>query len=406
MTPAWTIALRFLREGRFQTVLIIVGAAVGVAVMVFLSALIDAVQRDLIDKTLGTQAHIVISQPDESARPLYRAKDGERLLRAIQQPPQRLRPILNAKTVLAQTLSTPGVRAASPVALGAGFAVRGEATKAVAITGIEPSSYRGVIDLSARLKQGLYRVGGGDALIGVELGQQLGLAVGDKLRLTTAGERSAVLNISGVFDLENKDANERWVVVALAVAQNLLDIPGGVTEIDALVDDVFMARDVATRVGRRTGLAAQSWMERNAQLLVALSSQDSSSKTIQFFVVLAVALGIASVLFVSVVQKSRDIGILKAFGTTTGTVLRVFLIQGFVVGALGSVLGCALGAGLSLIFRHAVVGADGLPTLPIVVEPGLLLGASAVAIFSSVLAGLLPARRAARLDPAVVIRYG
>jgi lipoprotein-releasing system permease protein len=298
------------------------------------------------------------------------------------------------------------VQAASPVAIGAGFAVRGEARKAVAITGIEPQTYLGIIDLSVRLVRGSYRVGGSDALIGVELARQLGLSVGDKLRLLTTEKRTVVLNVTGVFDLENKDANERWVVLALAVAQNLLDIPGGVTEVDAVVANVFDAREVAAKVSRRTGLSAESWMDRNAQLLVALSSQDSSSKTIQFFVVLAVALGIASVLFVSVVQKSREIGILKAFGTSTRTVLRVFLLQGLIVGVVGSLLGCALGAGLSLLFRGAVVGPDGRPTLPIEVPAELLLGASVVAIASSVLAGYLPARRAARLDPAVVIRYG
>jgi lipoprotein-releasing system permease protein len=406
MTPAWTIALRFLKEGRLQTALIVVGAAVGVAVMVFLSSLITAVQGNLIDKTLGTQAHIVVKQPDEAARPLYEPGKTELLLRSIQQPPQRLRPILNAKTVLEQTISTPEVRAASPVAIGAGFAIRGEALRAVAITGVEPDTYRSIIDLRERLTKGTYRAGGSDALIGTDLAGQLGLSVGDKLRLSTSAERSTILNIAGIFDLENKDANERWVVVGLAVAQSLLDIPGGVTEVVAVVDDVFSAQEVAARVARRTGLSAESWMDRNAQLLVALSSQDSSSKTIQFFVVLAVALGIASVLFVSVVQKSREIGILKAFGTSTRTVLQVFLIQGLVVGFVGSALGSALGTGLALVFRRAVVGPDGRPTLPIEVTPELLLGASAVAVASSVLAGYLPARRAARLDPAVVIRYG
>jgi lipoprotein-releasing system permease protein len=153
-------------------------------------------------------------------------------------------------------------------------------------------------------------------------------------------------------------------------------------------------------------LVAESWMTLNAQLLTALKSQSSSRYMIQFFVIVAVALGIASVLVVSVVQKSREIGILKAMGTTTGKVMRVFLIQGAVVGVVGSVLGSALGAGLALFFTTIARNPDGTPLFPITLDPQLFLTAAAVALFTGLIAAVVPARRASGLDPAVVIRNG
>jgi lipoprotein-releasing system permease protein len=147
-------------------------------------------------------------------------------------------------------------------------------------------------------------------------------------------------------------------------------------------------------------------MKVNAQLLTALQSQDSSALMIEAFVVIAVALGIASVLGVSVIQKSRQIGILKATGTSTGTVLRIFLAQGALVGIVGSALGCLLGTLMGWGFAAAVKNPYGESLFPIELTPGLFALASAVAIATAVAASVAPALHAARLDPAAVIRHG
>ena len=156
----------------------------------------------------------------------------------------------------------------------------------------------------------------------------------------------------------------------------------------------------------RTGLEAESWMERNRQLLIGLRSQSASSWMIQLFVVIAVALGIASVLVVSVVQKSREIGILKAMGTRTAQVVRVFLVQGAVLGLAGSAVGILLGSGLALFFAALATNPDGSPTFPVALTPTLFLGAAAVATVTGLVAAVAPAERAASLDPADVIRRG
>ena len=400
----WFMAVRFLRDGRMQSLLIIIGVGVRVAVTVFLSALINGLQANLIAQTLGSQAHIVVRAPDEVARPQLEDTPDTTVLARGDNPPQRMRSILGWQQQLETIARTPGVIASAPIASGAAFASRGGASRAVLVRGSDLARLIGIIPLDRKLVAGAMPVQGPDALIGVKLAADLGLDVGDKLRLTTAEGVSEVYAVRGIFDLGNKDVNARWVVLPLRGAQTLLGLEGGVTELDLSVDAVFTASDIAARIQRDTGLVADSWMEVNAQLLTGLRSQSSSSLMIQVFVILAVAMGIASVLVVSVIQRQRDIGILRAMGTSRARVLRIFLIQGGIVGVLGAVIGSGIGGALALLFEKLSANPDGTPQFPLQLDLALLVGTAVMAIATGLVSAFLPARRAARLDPAVAIR--
>ncbi|MBK9964223.1 MAG: ABC transporter permease [Holophagales bacterium] len=400
------VALRFLKEGRTQTYLILSGIGVGVGVIVFLSALIGGLQKSLIERTLGTQAHVVVRAPEDVVRSVAEPQAGLAVAPRLEKPAQRLRSIVGWPQTLDLLRGLPHVRAAAPTVSGAAFALRGLANRSVALRGVEPSSYRQIIDMAPRVIAGEFRVDGTNAVLGHELASDLGVSVGDKLRLTTPAGRSDVFLVAGIFDVGNKDLNERWVFVSLRAAQTLLDLAGGISTIELKVDEIFAAERVAGEITARTGLQADSWMKLNQQLLVGLRSQSASSWMIQFFVVVAVALGIASVLVVSVVQKSREIGILKAMGTRTGQIVRIFLVQGAVLGLAGSLVGIAIGTGLSYFFASLATNPDGTETFPVTVSAGLFLGATAVATITGLVAAVAPARRAASLDPADVIRYG
>jgi len=400
------VALRFLREGRVQTALILSGIGVGVGVIVFLSALITGLQDSLVERTLGTQAHVVVRAPEDVVRPVTHPGDGLAVAPRVERPAQRLRSIVGWPQALELLRSLPGVRAASPTVAGAAFALRGLANRPVALRGVDPASFPRIIDMEPRMTTGEFRVDGTNAVVGVELASDLGVSVGDKVRLETPAGRSDVFLVAGVFDVGNKELNERWVFVSLRAAQTLLDLAGGISTVELKVDDIFEAEGVAGEIAARTGLQADSWMRLNRQLLVGLRSQSASSWMIQFFVVVAVALGIASVLVVSVVQKSREIGILKAMGTRTARVVRIFLVQGAVLGLAGSLLGIGIGAGLSLFFASLATNPDGSATFPVALTPGLFLGAAAVATLTGLVAAVAPAERAASLDPADVIRHG
>ncbi len=395
--------MRFLREGRMQSVLIIVGVGIGVSVIVFMSALLSGLQGNLIRRTLSAQAHIVVLPPEEVARPLH--DPGAALIAAtVQKQAQRLRSIDQWQKVREQLAHIPGIVAISPVASGPAFAVRGDANKSITLIGIMPERYTRIIALDEKLLAGALRVGAGEAVIGIELAKDLGASVGDKFRVSTGNGATDTLTITGLFDLGNKGVNERNVYVGLRSAQTLLDLVGGVSSIDLGVNDIFAAETIAEAVGSETGLEADSWIKTNAQFFTALASQRISSNVIRFFVGLSVAFGIASVLVVSVVQRSKEIGILRAMGASQGQILRVFLLQGGIVGLLGSLLGSSLGWLFLALWRSLAKNPDGTPLFMITVEPGLFALAAGGASLVGILAALIPARRAARLDPVVAIR--
>nr|WP_305123815.1 FtsX-like permease family protein [Stutzerimonas frequens] len=395
----WKIALRFLLDNRMQTLLIVFGIAVGSAVIVFITALITGLQANVIERTLGTQAHIRILPPDEANRTLPVTPDSWSLV--LESPrAQRLRSIINWQDIRDVLDQDAQVLAVSPVISGPAIARRGVARASVALLGIDPPRYQRIIPLANDLIAGRFMVGAGNAVIGKELAKDLGLGIGDKLRLDAGEGREAVIDIAGIFELGVRELDSRYVYLDLKQAQTLLDLPGGITVIDTTVADIFQADRVAERLARLTGLRAESWMETNGQLLNALSSQSMTTEMIRVFVGISVAFGIASVLAVSVVQRTREIGILRAMGSPRGQILRVFLLQGGVLGLFGSACGGAVGWGLVQVFNIA-----GPRLFEIPVDPTLVPLAMLVATITGVLAAAMPARRAARYDPAVAIRY-
>jgi lipoprotein-releasing system permease protein len=394
-----TIATRFLREGRTQTILILVGIEVGVAVIVFITALINGLQANIIDRTLGTQAHIRIEAPDEANR-FVAAPEGTTQLLLESRRAQRLRSINNWQQVRDTFDRLPGVTAVSPVVSGPAFARRGDALESVVLVGIDPARYERIIPLSTDIVSGELRVGAGNAVIGSLLADELGLRVGDKLRLEAGEGAEALLIVAGIFELGVRDLDQRYVFLDLKQAQSLLGLPGGVTVIDLKIDDIFAADAVAARVASLTGLKAESWMQSNAQLMNALRSQSLSTGMITFFVGLSVAFGIASVLSISVVQRTREIGILRAMGTTREQMTRVFLVQGAILGFTGSAIGALAGYGLVWVFNTFGPGLFYVPVAPVLVPAAML-----VATLTGVLSASVPARRAARMDPVEAIRY-
>jgi lipoprotein-releasing system permease protein len=201
-----------------------------------------------------------------------------------------------------------------------------------------------------------------------------------------------------------KDLNRRTVIVPLRAAQNLLALPGGATSLDITLRNVWVAQALSGQLRAQYPYKIESWQESNAQLVSALNAQSVSTGIIRGVVLAVVVLGIASVLVVSVVQKQREIGILRAMGATRGQVLRLFLIQGAVVGAVGSAVGLLLAVALIFLFTHFVRGSDGLPLFDISLPLNTALQVALVATVCGVVAAIAPARRAARLDPAQAIR--
>ena len=400
------VALRFLREGRMQTLLIIIGVAAGVAVVAYISALISGLQSSTVTKTLGAQAHITLRAPDDVVTPV-RADDDARILTETQPRVQRLRSIANWQALLPLLEQMGSITAVSPMISGSGLALRGEATQAIALMGVELERYDRIIGLRNKVVSGNARLDPGEAILGRDLATDLGVRAGDRVTLqTTVGSRSVsdAVRVTALVDLGVRDLNRRTVIVPLRAAQSLLGLPGGATVLDMTLKDVWTANELAQTLRQRYPYKLESWQENNAQLVSALNAQSVSTSLIRSVVMIVVVLGIASVLVVSVVQKRREIGILRAMGATRGQVLRVFLVQGAVVGALGSLLGIVLAVLLIWAFTHFVRGSDGLPLFAITLPLATAMQVAGIATVCGVLAAIAPARSAAAMDPAQAIR--
>lgn len=395
----WTIAVAFLREGRGQTVMITTGISVGVAVIIFVTALIQGLQANVIQRTLGTQAHIRLLMPDETniKAPL---NNGAIELAQEDKRAQRLRSITNWQQLLPVLDGRQELTAVSPLVSGPALAKRGEAVESVALVGIMPQRYAQIIPLQDYLIDGQLRFGADDALIGHLLAEDLGVRVGGKIRLETGQDEGRVVNIAGIFKLGVRELDARYIYMELKQVQPLLNLTGGVTVIDLKVANIFTAETVAQQIGRMTGLKAESWIATNSQLMNALTAQSLSTNMISIFVGISVAFGIASVLSVTVVQRTREIGILRATGASQGQILRVFLLQGALFGLLGSCLGIFVSYLLVWSFNSFGPGLFFIP-----VSTQLLAAALICATLVGILAALIPARRAAMMDPVVAIRY-
>ncbi|WP_174560778.1 ABC transporter permease [Acinetobacter bouvetii] len=395
----WTIAISFLREGRTQSMMITIGVAVGVAVIVFISALIQGLQSNIVERTLGTQAHIRLLSPDEVNRIVPPAAGILQLLQEDKRA-QRLRSINNWQQITGTLDHLPVLTAVSPVVSGPAFVQRGDAIQSIALVGINLERYQQIIPLKQYMVSGELQVSADNVLIGRQLAKDLGVQVGSKLRLDTGQQKNAVVNISGIFELGVRELDARYVYLDLKQAQSLLNLPGGVTVIDLTIQDIFQADQIASQVGRLTGLKAESWIETNAQLMNAITAQSLSTNMIIVFVGISVAFGIASVMSVSVVQRTREIGILRATGATQAQILRVFLFQGAIFGLLGSMLGSVVSYGLIWGFNQF---GPGLFYISISIK--LILSALFLATVTGILAAAIPSRRAAALDPVEAIRH-
>lgn len=403
LTFAWIAALRFLGEGRMQTGFILGGIAIGVGVIVFMSAMLTSVQTNFTNRVLTSQPQIELQPPDEVARPL---RQGAGVIEAaiVQRPTQRMLSVDQWQTILARMRARPDIVVATPSASGSALAVRGDASRSIGILGIEPDDYFRIVRLPDYIIAGEPSLGTDDILVGIDLANDLGATVGDKLNVTTGARGSRILTIRGIFDLGSKGANERNTYVELRTAQSLLNLIGGVTGIDLTVNDVYAAETIAQDIGAVLPVKAASWIVTNAQFFTAIWAQTLSSLLIRIFVGLSVAFGIAAVLVVSVLQRSKDIGILRAMGSSRGKILRIFLIQGGVLGFLGSLVGCALGGAALLVWHLYARQANGAELFPMIIKPSLFVMSALLATVTGVLAGMVPALRAARLDPVEAIR--
>jgi lipoprotein-releasing system permease protein len=369
---ALAVAARFLRSSLGQTTLIVVGIGVGIAVVVFVGSLISSLQADLIDSTVGSSPHVTLL-PDDGAT--LSADLAER------------------------ARNEPEVTTAIPVRRLSAIHATDDGA-ALSVTAGTAADLNSVYGLRGRIVEGRYSLEAGEILVGVRFGRDAGVEAGSQLPLVLPDGNIGDYTVSGIFDLGAAAPNERFAFLNPASAAEGLGLdPDEHSAIEIQVSDVFASTAVAERLAG-PDVRVVDWQEENEELLSGLAAQSASSLMIQAFVLVAVALGIASTLAVSAVQKTRQIGILKAMGMTDAAAGRIFLLQAAILGAAGVAAGIGLGYLLILGFSFAPVDFDVRPS-------GTLVAISAaIGVAVALVSSIIPSRSTSRVDPIEVIQSG
>ena len=412
------LAFRYLRPKRtfvsVITLISILGVMLGVAVLIIVISVMTGFDRQLRDRILGFNAHLTVHE----GQPMV---DYRELAEVIRRHP-RVTGV--APFVLGQVLVK------TQPADGNGRAL------AVWIRGIDPTLETTVSEILSKVVSGTNSVRGRGVLVGKTLARLLELNVGDRLALYSIqdfhdweqgrklGEENAPLpddyEVRGIFDVDYFEFNSQFAVASIWNAQDMYGLEDSVHGLMVMLDDPEAAgvlkRELYDQLG--PGIRISTWWEENSEILDALVVEKNVMYYLLFFIVLVAAFGITSALITFVVQKTREIGMLRALGATSAQVMYLFLSQSLVVGMLGVLCGFGLGM-LAVTYRNEFLrfmreatGWELFPAalynfyeLPALIVPGdvaLICGGSLVICL---LAGLLPAWTAGRLRPVEALRH-
>lgn len=387
MKLAFQIARRFLSSGKLQTLFIVLGIGVGVSVQVFIGALISGLQKSLVDTTIGNSSQITITLKDED-NPY----------------------ISNYDDLIVEILdSDSNIRVATGNFNVAGTLEKNSETLPVLVRGFDMNSADGIYKFSDKLTSGRLPNQTNEIILGNFFQSEFNLNVNDTITIQVPLKGNQTLTVVGFFDFEVKSINESWAVSTLSTTQGLYGVADIVTSIESQVKEsaYFEADAISLKVSDSIGsdYTVTNWIENNASLLSGLQGQSISSLMIQVFVLISVVLGIASILAIIVLQKSKQIGILKAMGIKNSDASLIFLFQGLILGVFGALTGVLLGIGLLVSFQtFAIDATTGEPVIPLNIEYDFIALSALIAIAVSTFAALIPARKSSKLSVIEVIR--
>ncbi|MGQ9508039.1 MAG: lipoprotein-releasing ABC transporter permease subunit [Thermodesulfobacteriota bacterium] len=417
MRYEWFIGLRYLKAKRKQTfisiitVISIVGVMVGVMALIIVLAVMSGFEKTLKEKILGTQAHLVV------------LKAGEQ---GMEQPEEIIKKVEEVKGVLS---AAPFIF--SQVMLSSESGVSGAVLK-----GIDPERVGEVTELIQNLKAGriedLKKEKEGEPpgiILGVELTKHLGLSLGDSIQvITPLGTMTPMgmmpkmkrFKVKGVFYSGMYEYDNTMAYISLDSAQKFFGMGSRVTGIEVKTKEIYKVKEIGKEIRKKLGFPfwTKDWMEMNRNLFSALKLEKIAMFIILVLIVLVAAFNIISTLIMVVMEKNKDIAILKSMGASSRGILKIFMIEGGVIGIVGTFLGTLLGVGAAFnlekitdfvehLFGFKILASDVyyIDKLPSQVNPLDVLWIVTTAILISLLATLYPSWRASRLDPAEALRY-
>ena len=383
MRNNFKIAYRFIKSNKAQTILIALGIALGVTVQLFLGLLINNLNDNLLNKTIGNTSQITVSSKDKGI------SNYNEIISNIKDKEDKITNIMGV-------LDNPAI------------VKEGDSNKSIIVRGLDLSKENDIYDLTNKISEGKFPENENEVLIGKGLSEDLSLKVDDELMFSSPSIGEKKVKVTGIVDLKVKGMNDSWVITTLTNSQNIFSKDGEVSSIEMRINNEYVFESDEISKSRSSYIPSDldivNWKEDNESLLDALSGQKTSSITIQVFIIISVTMSIAGVLAISVIQKSKQIGILKAMGIRNRSAAAIFILQGLIFGVVGALSGGILGITLFKIFTVMVKTSDGSPLVPGNMYYGFILMSIVISILAAVLASIIAAKKSLKLDPIDIIR--
>ncbi|WP_231277382.1 ABC transporter permease [Clostridium botulinum] len=380
------VAWRFLMKRKIQSIVIVLSIAIAVSVQIFIGLLSKGLERTLLFKIVGNAPHITVY-----------AKGGA--IHDWKEKIDKLK-LQNIKTI-----------AVVPNVDTQGYAKLKDITEPIVIRGFVPQDASKMYKIKDKIYEGKLFKNDNEVILGSDLKERLGVSLGDKINIVTPWGKSKEFVITGFFDLGNIKLNKSWVMGTLTAAQDFSDLKKD-NKIRSIEISIKNAYDVGSeskniqKLLNDKNLKVENWKEQNKLIVSGLMGQKVCTIIIQFFVLLASSLSIVSVLSISVVQKYKEIGILKAMGMKGRKTALIFFFQALFIGILGTLIGVALSMLYIKGFNRYILTDDGIPLVNIIISREFILKSSILSLLSSVFASIFPSIKSYKLNPVEVIKNG
>ncbi|MBS0394959.1 MAG: ABC transporter permease [Proteobacteria bacterium] len=411
MSIALDVAITHLTSRKRQTLVSLGGVVLGVAFFLAVSSLMRGSEKDFIKRLIDNSPHITIS--DEYRSPAVQPAElrwpGGAVHIAHVKPQTETRGIRGYREKLAYLETLPGVRAA-PFLVGSALLTFAGRLQAVSLTGVVPAKMKGVSTLEEKMVEGsidALAANPNGLIVGRALADRFGLRIGSTVSVVAPSGGNRAMKVVGIFRTGNASYDLEQTYTLLKRAQSLLDRPNRANRFIIQLDDPYGARDLALTIEARLGYKSVSWVEASEDILSVLLIRNIIMYSVVSAILVVASFGIYNTISTIVMEKTRDIAILKSMGFHARDVRNIFLLEGLIVGTLGSLAGVGAGSALMRALGEVTVKPPGVTEvvhLPVWWGPDQYLLAAGFALVSCVAAAYLPARKAGRVHPVDILR--